>query len=148
MRFRIQVLSLVSILSLSGLALADTQNPSLTFLASNTSKSEISILPAQSLPAFVKMVQTGSSTKISGHLPSFVSPQNLSGTSMNFNVFSDQTPVCSFTARIDDHLKVSVTDLKGKNCQFSGPKQNLDPFTQGAVFHLKLHGNAANIESI
>lgn len=134
--------TLLALTVLAASALADNSNPSVTFLTTTSKPADVKITPSQSLPSFVNITQASNNTHISGHLPFFASPKDLSGIAMNFNVFSNNTHVCSFTAKITEALKVSITNISGGSCHFSGQKTNLDPFA-GATFHLKLDNSSS-----
>lgn len=133
-----RLMSLLALMALCATALADNGgDPSVTFLTSSSKPAAIKVVPSQSLPSFVKVTQSNNNTHISGHLPFFANAKDLSGIAMSFNVFSNSTQVCSFTAKVSLALKISITSVSGGSCHFSGPKSNLDPFT-GATFHLAL----------
>jgi hypothetical protein len=133
-----RLMGLLALTALCATALADnSSDPSVTFLTSSSKPAAIKIVPSESLPSFVKVIQSNNNTHISGHIPIFASAKDLSGIAMNFNVFSNSTQVCSFTAKISSALKISITSVSGGSCHFSGHKSNLDPFT-GATFHLAL----------
>ncbi|MBY0377355.1 MAG: hypothetical protein K2Q33_02170 [Gammaproteobacteria bacterium] len=134
--------TILALTVLAATALADNSNPSVTFLTTTSKPADIKIMPSQSLPSFVNITQNNNNTHISGHLPFFASAKNLSGIAMNFNVFSNNARVCSFTAKISEALKVSITSISGGSCHFSGQKTNLDPFA-GATFHLKLDNSGS-----
>ncbi len=143
-----RLISIVILAGCSAAALADNSNPSVTFMAQTADASEVKVVPTESLPSFVEISHSDNNTHLSGHLPFFASSKDLSGISMNFNVFSDETPVCSFTAKIDNALKVSVSNVKGNSCHFTGAKSGLDPFSGKAVFHLKLDKGLEQIQAI
>lgn len=132
-----RLISLAALTTLCATALANTSDPSVTFLTSSSKSTAVKIVPAQSLPSFVNVTQSNNNTHISGHIPFFASAQDLGGIAMSFNVFSNNTQICSFTAKISQALKVSITSISGGSCHFSGQKTNLDPFA-GATFHLAL----------
>jgi hypothetical protein len=129
--------SLVALTALFATAVASNSDPSVTFLTSSNKSAAVKIVPSQSLPSFVKLTQNNNNTNISGHIPFFASAKDLGGIAMSFNVFSNNAQICSFTAKISQALKVSITSISGGSCHFSGKKTNLDPFT-GATFHLAL----------
>jgi hypothetical protein len=143
-----RVIGMVILVSCSAIALADNSNPSVTFMTQTSHAGEIKVVPTESLPSFVQISHSDNNTHLSGHLPFFASSKDLSGISMNFNVFSDETPVCSFTAKIDNALKISVSDIKGNSCHFTGAKSGLDPFSGKAVFHLKLDNDLGQIQAV
>jgi hypothetical protein len=132
-----RLMSLVALTALGATALASNSDPSVTFLTSSSKDAAVKIVPSQSLPSFVKVIQSNNNTHISGHIPFFASPKDLGGIAMSFNVFSNNAQICSFTAKISQALKVSITNITGGSCHFSGKKTNLDPFA-GATFHLSL----------
>ena len=133
-----RLMTVLALTALAASALADNSDPSVTFLTTTSKSANVEIKPSESLPSFVHITQGNNNTHISGHLPFFASAKDLSGIAMNFNVFSNSTRVCSFTAKITAALKISITNVSGGTCHFNGPKTNLDPFTGAAIFHLNL----------